>query len=221
MYSALKITLLGAPQVELDGTPVTGFATRKAEALFYYLAVTGRMHTRDALAALFWPDTSDRRAKKNLRDLLFNLRQLLGDYLIITRNTLAFAHDRPYWLDVEQLRTQVKQATSSAGLEALHNVIALYHGEFLEGFFVRDAIAFEEWMLLEREQLHEVHLHVLSRLADYYIAVQDYSAALPFTQKLLALQPWHEQAHRQQMLCLAHTGRLREALAQYHLCREL
>ena len=221
MYSALKISLLGAPQVELDGTPVTGFVTRKAEALFYYLAATGRMHTRDALAALFWPDTSDSRAKKNLRDLLFNLRQLLGDYLIITRNTLTFAQDRPYWLDVEQLRTQVKQATSSAGLEALHNVIALYHGEFLEGFFVRDAIAFEEWMLLEREQLHEVHLHVLSRLADYYIAVQDYSAALPFTQKLLALQPWHEQAHRQQMLCLAHTGRLREALAQYHLCREL
>ena len=169
MYSALKISLLGAPQVELDGTPVTGFVTRKAEALFYYLAATGRMHTRDALAALFWPDTSDSRAKKNLRDLLFNLRQLLGDYLIITRNTLTFAQDRPYWLDVEQLRTQVKQATSSAGLEALHNVIALYHGEFLEGFFVRDAIAFEEWMLLEREQLHEVHLHVLSRFNTFAI----------------------------------------------------
>lgn len=221
MFSSLRIRLLGAPQVVLAETPVTGFVTRKAEALFYYLAATGRMHTRDALAALFWPDTSDSRAKKNLRDLLFNLRQILGDYLIITRTTLTFAQDRPYWLDVEQLRTQVKQVSSSAGLDALHNVIELYQGEFLEGFFVRDAIAFEEWMLLEREQLHELHLHVLSRLVDYYIAVQDYSAALPFTQKLLALQPWHEQAHRQQMLCLAHTGRLREALAQYHLCRKL
>lgn len=220
-YSSLKICLLGAPQVVLGEAPVTNFVTRKAEALFYYLVVTGRVHTRDALAALFWPDTIDSRAKKNLRDLLFNLRQILGDYLLITRSTVVFVHDRPYQLDVEQLRAHLKDFTPTAGLEALHSVISLYQGEFLEGFFVRDAGPFEEWMLLEREQLHELHLHALSLLIDYYIAAGEYNAALPFTQKLLGLQPWHEQAHRQQMLCLAHAGRLREALAQYELCRQL
>ncbi len=221
MYSPLKIRLLGTPQVALDEIPVTGFVTRKAEALFYYLAATGRVHARDALATLFWPDTTDTRAKKNLRDLLFLLRQILGDYLIITRNTVAFAQDRPYWLDVEQLRAQMKQVTPTAGLEALHGVINLYQGEFLEGFFVREATGFEEWLLLEREQLHELHFHALSLLTDYYITAQNYTAALPFTQKLLGLQPWYEHAHRQQMLCLAHTGRLHDALAQYALCRQL
>jgi len=220
-YPVLAIGLFGAPQVTLGENPVTGFVTRKAEALFYYLVVTGRVHTRDALAALFWPDTLDSRAKKNLRDLLFNLRQVLGDYLLITRSTVAFAQERPYLLDVEQLRIHLKDMAPTIGLEALHTVVSLYQGEFLEGFFVRDAGPFEEWMLLEREQLHELYLHALSLLIDYHVTHGEYNAALPFTQKLLGLQPWHEQAHRQQMLCLAHTGRLREALAQYELCHQL
>jgi hypothetical protein len=46
MPAELQITLLGSPGVALDGRPVTGFVSTKAQALVYYLAATGRSHTR-------------------------------------------------------------------------------------------------------------------------------------------------------------------------------
>jgi DNA-binding SARP family transcriptional activator len=85
MPAELHITLLGSPGVSLDGRPVTGFVSTKAQALVYYLAATGRSHTRDALAGLLWSDVPDATARKNLRDVLSNLRRLIDPYLLISR----------------------------------------------------------------------------------------------------------------------------------------
>ena len=51
----LTIRLFGSPELELSGRPVET-DRRKAVALLAYLAVTGIPQSRDALAALFWPD---------------------------------------------------------------------------------------------------------------------------------------------------------------------
>jgi DNA-binding SARP family transcriptional activator len=53
------------------------------------------------LAGLLWGDKSEGSAKANLRKSLSKLGQMLGDVLIITRQTVAFNRDRAYWLDVE------------------------------------------------------------------------------------------------------------------------
>lgn len=58
----LALYLLGAPRVVLDERPLE-FDTRKAVALLAYLAVTQRPHSRDALAALLWPDYEDGRGR--------------------------------------------------------------------------------------------------------------------------------------------------------------
>lgn len=221
MHQLLKVSLLGAPQISLDDVPVTGFITRKAEALFFYLVVTGRAHRRSALATLLWPDVPEQRAKKNLRDLLPSLRRLVGDHLIITRDTVAFNQAAPYWVDIDVLQTNLKQITTATSVEAIRTATNLYRGEFLEGFHVRDAPLFEEWLLVERGYLRELQMQGLHTLTDRYMAAQDYRAALVVTQRLLAIEPWHEQAHRQQMLCLAYSGRTNEALAQYATCRQL
>ena len=71
----LHIKLLGTPQIYLDEPLALRFRTRKAQALLIYLAVTQRRWTRDALATLFWPETSDATARKNLRDILPSLRR--------------------------------------------------------------------------------------------------------------------------------------------------
>ncbi|HEX5689347.1 MAG TPA: hypothetical protein VFX76_05065, partial [Roseiflexaceae bacterium] len=90
MDEPIAINLLGSPSIVLDGAPVRGFVSSKAAALTYYLAATGRQHTREALAALLWAEAPHAQAAKNLRDVLSNLRHLLGPYLEITRQTVAF-----------------------------------------------------------------------------------------------------------------------------------
>src|SRR5918998_1057618 len=69
-----EITLLGAPRVEHGGVPVEA-DTRKATALVAYLAVTGRRHTRDALAGLLWPEYNQARSRAALRRTLSSLKE--------------------------------------------------------------------------------------------------------------------------------------------------
>ena len=64
--SRLELYLLGPPRVELDGK-LLHLSRRKALAFLAYLAVTGRPHSRDSLATLFWPQHDQKSARAELR----------------------------------------------------------------------------------------------------------------------------------------------------------
>jgi len=53
--SRLKLYFLGTPRLERDGEAIS-LSHHKALALLAYLAVTRQPHTRQALAALLWPE---------------------------------------------------------------------------------------------------------------------------------------------------------------------
>jgi DNA-binding SARP family transcriptional activator len=109
------ITLLGTPSVTIGDEPVSGFVSSKAQALVYYLATIGRPHTREALAGLLWSDVPDATARRNLRDVLSNLRRLIGSYLLITRQTVAFNREAPYVVDGNTCNSRMRvNAASSA-----------------------------------------------------------------------------------------------------------
>jgi WD40 repeat protein/DNA-binding SARP family transcriptional activator len=222
MSEVLRLILFGSPQIWADDRPLTGFATNKAQALLFYLAVAPHTpHSRDALATLLWGEMSDLQAKQNLRAVLPNLRRLVGDHLRIDHQTIAFDPTVPYWLDVEMFRRGLTSGQVDADSTALQATVALYQGEFLEGFYVRDAPLFEMWALQQREQLHVLVVDALSRLVSAYTQHDDHAAALAANRRLLLLEPWSEPVHRQQMLLLARTGDRAAALAQYESCRRI
>jgi DNA-binding SARP family transcriptional activator len=45
--------------VGANGGPIAGFISAKAQALLFYLAVTGRPHMRESLASLLWGDMAE------------------------------------------------------------------------------------------------------------------------------------------------------------------
>ena len=98
----LALYLIGTPVVELDEAPIEDFGSAKVQALLFYLALNPEMHARDSLAALLWPEMSDRKALTNLRNTLSNLRKRIGDYLLTTRYTATLDRSRPFYLDVEE-----------------------------------------------------------------------------------------------------------------------
>lgn len=219
MTAQLKLTLFGKPQVTLGDTVVTDFVSSKAEALLFYLAATGRPHSRETLADLLWSEMPNSRAKKNLRDALSNLRKLVGDHLQIERQSVAFDRTSSYWLDIEIFHHTIETNKVPQDLTKLRQVIDLYRGEFLEGFYVRDGLPFEEWVLVQREWLRGMALEGVQLLAQGYDHQGDDSLALEYTRRLLALDPWQESAHRQLMILLARTGQRSAALEQYEICR--
>ena len=222
----LALKLLGTPQISLDGVPLLDLGMRKAEALLFYLAVNQQPYTRSALAGLFWPEVAEADAKNNLRRVLPRLRALLGDYLRIDRQTVAFNNQAAYWLDVERFTATLApfgQAAQPVALDfgQVAQALTLYQGEFLAGFYVRATPAFEEWVLAQREQLRLLALRGLTALADFYIAQGAHSAGFAATQQLLALEPWSEAGHLQQMVLLVQMGQRAAALAQYEQGRTL
>jgi DNA-binding SARP family transcriptional activator len=131
--------MLGGLSIRRDGGPVTGFISAKAQALVYYLAATGRSHTRDGLAGLLWSDVPDATARKNLRDVLSNLRRLIGPYLLITRQTAGLNPEAPLTVDSQRLSAALSDPEDMA---ALSDAVDLYQGDFLAGFYVPDAPLF-------------------------------------------------------------------------------
>jgi predicted ATPase/DNA-binding SARP family transcriptional activator len=216
MRGKLEVTLLGAPEVRLDGNVVTEFRSSKAEALFYYLATTRQPHTRATLANLLWEEWDENGARVNLNKTLSNLRQVFGDYLSITRQTVAFNDESNHWIDVACFE---EGALPESNVVTLSNAISLYRGEFLEGFHV-DAAAFELWMALERTQWRESAMQALSRLIDYHESQGDLAEAITVVRRMLNLEPWREEAHRRLMRLLARTGQRSAALAQYEICKQ-
>lgn len=217
--TALELTLFGSPRLKIGGQDITNKITGKALALFVYLAVTGQPQRRDVLADLLWSEYSNQEARNNLRYQLPDLRQVLGNYLLITTQTISFNSQSNYWLDVEVLRTSLDAEGQQFNAQSLQAALDLYQAEFLAGFAVRNAPVFEAWMARQREALHQSAVQGFYTLAELYQQQGDYRAALATTQRLLHWAPWHEAGYRLQMQLLVATGHRTAALVQYTRCR--
>jgi DNA-binding SARP family transcriptional activator len=98
----LRLHLLGSPQAEIDNHPAD-IQRRKVWALLIYLAVTNQPQRRDSLAALFWPEESQSKARAALTRHLSELRKAIGaEYVTADRETVTLSGN--IWLDVHQFQ---------------------------------------------------------------------------------------------------------------------
>lgn len=225
--SHLKLFFLGPPRVEIDGMPIE-VDTRKAIALAAYLAVTGGPHTREALAALFWPEYDQAHARAALRRTLSTLKNALaGDWLDVDRGSVELQRTAHLWVDVEEFQRQLAACqthghpadeTCPACLRPLAAAVALYRDDFLTGFSLRDSSNFDEWQFFQAEHLRHKLAGALEKLVRGHSAQAEFEQAIDGTRRWLALDPLHEPAHRQLMLLYAWTNRRAAALRQYREC---
>ena len=114
----LDIKLLGEIAIKLDGKPVTGFRSEKEIALLAYLAHSGKVHSREALADLLWDSNSTEQSLSNLRTVLTRLQSQMGEHLIVTRKTVAISqavHQKTDSVRFQTLLTSMgKQASAGA-----------------------------------------------------------------------------------------------------------
>lgn len=82
---------------------------------------------------------------------------------------------------------------NSSRHEELLAALALYRGDFLAGLEVRQAPLFEEWPCGQRDRLRGLAVGALQTLADQ---TDDPEQTIAYTRRLLALEPWRENAHR-------------------------
>ncbi len=221
----LKLLVFGPPRLERDGTPLE-LNLRKALALLIYLAVSGRPHSRDALATMLWPESDQRESRTRLRRMLYRLGQALGDDILDAGPDAIRLHPAAdLWLDCAAFRQHV-----AAGLPApadplaperlahLEAAIQLYADDFLAGFTLPDSPAFDEWQFFVRESLRQLYGQLLEQLVQAHRSQQAWEQAIVYARKWVALDGLHEPAHRALMRLYASAGQHAAALRQYQEC---
>lgn len=235
----LTLNLFGGFQLKINGRPVDALAGDKARALLAYLAMENdRAHSRQAIAALLWPETGDTEARNRLRVTLSRLRSGLDaledaggkDLLIIDRDQLQLNPEATLFVDARNFAELVTKsehhehrsmAACHECRERLIQAIGLYQGIFLEGFAMSDSIAFDEWMLLQQERFQQGVLRALQSLANYHLRRSEAPQTVLYAQRQLDLEPWRESAHRQLIHAHALAGDRGAALAQYQACKQI
>ncbi len=223
MDDRLEIHLLGGLQIRHNGQPVTDLVSRKAEALLAYLACNQRPYPRDVLADFLWAERSQTGAAGNLRVLLNSLRHTVKPFVLITRHTVAINPQSEMWVDtlvferllVDFYNNRAKGALPTRIVEQIEQALILYRGDFLTGFFIRDAPEFEVWARIERERLHILAINAVQVLALHYLTTRHYALGINAVERWLHWDVLNEEAHRTLMLLLAQDGHRAAALQHY------
>lgn len=218
----LEICLLGGFRLVHNGQLVTEINQVRQQSLLAYLILHAHApQSRQHLAYLFWPDSTERQAHTNLRYFLHHLRRSFPDieqYLQITNKTLHWHPTLPFRLDVakfEALVGQAKHAQDRADQRAaLEQAIALYRGDLLPA-------CYDEWIVPIREQLSQHYIETLERLIDLLEELGEFRRATEYATRLLNYDPMREVSYRRLMQLHALTGDRASALRVYHDCASM
>lgn len=229
----LQLRLLGAPEIH-HGEHALTFPTRRSLALLAYLATERGPHRREKLAALFWPDSDDRTARATLRSTLARLRDTLGEldpapHVAVERDAIRFNPASDHESDLHRLAAAHNLARRLATIPAgearrvaaaqVQHAVDLWRGEFLEGFSLRDAPEFDEWLALQREGWRRRLVSILDHLSQAQAEEGLLTAGLDAVGRWIALDPLDERAHRRLIELHLATGNRVAALRAYHACR--
>lgn len=211
--SQVSLSLLGPPRVEKDGR-VVEFDTRKAVAILAYLALEGGTQPRDRLAAMLWPDADDERARASLRRTLSPLRTALGEDVLVADTVSVGLGAREVATDVELFRALVRDGK-------LGEAVALYRGDLLAGFSLKDSPQFDEWQAARAEEVRGELRAALARLSSEASSSGDPARAIGHVRRLVEIDPLDELAHRELMRLYAASGDRAAAMRQFRECARI
>ncbi len=215
----LRVRLLGWPQVFLvegDEERPLDLPGNKPQAILYYLLMAPGPVSRDTLMWLFWPESDMHRARTSLRNALYQLQKSLPpEALEVNRQSVALSSRYRWEVDVRQVQDLLQDSPT---LDRLRQAVALYRGDFLEGFHVADAPEFAHWQTSMAQQLRVQMLEALDRGLRDGLARgrwRDVEALLRFA---VALEPWREDFYYTLIQVLMWQGKYTAALKVYQQC---
>lgn len=174
----------------------------------FLFAFPGRLHRRERIADLFWPEMNTERSRAALNSALWRLRKILGQEPCSNggRNLRSIGDDvvldQEPWLHVDSsaitdLAKKLAIGSEAATLAAIRAVVESYQGPFLDG--EEDALFVEE-----RERVHTCFVTLANNALAQYIREGRYGDAIAVCRKVLSFDPFREFFVRNMLglLCL-------------------
>jgi DNA-binding SARP family transcriptional activator/tetratricopeptide (TPR) repeat protein len=217
----LRMSLLGEQTLIDDRAGSVQVRSSRAVDLIAFLAVhAGSPQSRQRIAGLLWPGSTDAQALTNLRRELHHLRQILGDEasLVVTPRDLCWRDTSTCQVDVRVFdrERQAAMAAAEAGDDdglLLHAAaaIAVYRGELLPGVY-------EDWLLEARSQLERQCVELCDLVCAARARTGDLAGAVQAARRRVQLQPLEEIGYRTLMELQADLGDRAGAISTYHHC---
>jgi DNA-binding SARP family transcriptional activator/tetratricopeptide (TPR) repeat protein len=217
----LRMSLLGEQTLIDDRAGSVQVRSSRAVALVAFLAVhAGSPQSRQRIAGLLWPDSTDAQALTNLRRELHHLRQVLGDEasLVVTPRQLCWCDTSTCQVDVRVFDRERRAALAAAqagdgdGLLAhAATAIAVYRGELLPGVY-------EDWLLEARSELERQCVELCDLESAARARSGDLAGAVQAARRRVQLEPLEEIGYRTLIELQADLGDRAGAVSTYHHC---
>ncbi|MBK1879155.1 BTAD domain-containing putative transcriptional regulator [Pelagicoccus mobilis] len=212
----LRIHLFADFELHLEGALCPAIEKQRQKSLLAYLAFNqGKPQSRSHLAFTFWPDSEEKQALTNLRNLLYGIRQALPEidrFLEIDKQTISLRDDPECEVDRVRFETDLSA-------EKLESACKRYRGSLLPKFH-------DEWIEPERESLRLRADESFKKLIDQFREDGDISQAIHYSKIRIQHESLSESSQCTHIELLAESGDKAAALQAYlsyekHLRAEL
>lgn len=208
----IQITSLQSPEILINDIPVF-FPYKKAEALFYYVLFEKSINRNDAVN-LLWEENSDEVGKKNLRHALYVIKKSFGVDVLISpqKSTITLNPNIKFIWDVDLFLTE--------------NELSVYKGSLLQGFNVKNAYLYEDWLDEKRKSLKELYLNKLynnilnlpyTKLSEIECNFENYILEDPFDERIYIFMMQAFRSNKLYLKAIKLYEKLRECLSK-ELC---
>ena len=216
----LHVSVLGEQAITDDGAGVQACSSRAVALVAFLAAHAGVPQSRQRIAGMFWPDSTDAQALTNLRRELHHLRQVLGDErsLVVTPRDLCWRDSETCRVDLRifDSKRRAALAAAAAGDDAgvlghAAAAVAQYKGDLLPGVY-------DDWLLEARSGLERQCTDLCDLLCAARARTGDPAGAVDAVRRRIQLQPLEEAGYRTLMLLQADQGDRAGAVSTYHHC---
>ena len=178
---SLELSCFGPPTARVGGEPTHGDVLwRKNFALLACLALApDHARSREHLIGLLWPEKDGAHARRSLNEAVRRLRSRLGAERITTSGTTISLNDQN--LEVDALDVAVADP---------RDAIALMRGDFLEGWVIADAPAFEEWVTSQRSKFNAQAQRLMLESGESALGIMDLHTASDMARRALDAEPY-------------------------------
>ncbi|MFE5175528.1 ATP-binding protein [Streptomyces sp. NPDC056634] len=221
----LRLHLFGGFRLTRDGGPALAerWPRPSARALVKLLAVSpGHSLHREQATDICWPDADASAALGSLRVALHAARRALEPELapraassyLISDGTLLRLDPRTVWIDADHAERLAEAALDSGSTTRLGAALGAFTGELLP----EDRYA--PWTESRRERLAVVCERLRTALAEALLDEGAADEAATVCRSALDENPADERAHQLLMSAYLRQGLRRQAVRQFHACRE-
>ena len=143
----VDVYVVGYPKVMVDGETVV-FPFKKAEAAFYLLMLEKQVE-RLAICHMLWPEMTEEKAKRNLRNTIYTIRKVLGVDIFDGEKR---AHVK---INLQQITLHDYDHIIRQDEGYFDALLAREETELLKGFYVSGHDELEDWLSQRREAFRE------------------------------------------------------------------